>query len=74
MHAPSCAVGAVIGPLYAIMAPFRDGVGALKRPEAPPVCPKCGSHRTEVIGKTDAKKNIVRCNACGSISHAGNAA
>jgi len=55
------------------MVDFRDGVGALKRPEAPPVCPKCGSHRTEVIGKTDASKNIVRCNACGTISHTGNA-
>jgi uncharacterized Zn finger protein len=54
------------------MVHFRDGVGALKR-EAPPVCPKCGSHRTEVIGKTDANKNIVRCNACGTISSAGNA-
>ena len=50
------------------MARFKDGVEALKRPDAPPVCPKCGSHRTEVIGKTEANKNIVRCNACGTIS------
>ena len=50
------------------MVHFKDGLEALKRPEAPPVCPKCGSHRTEVIGKTETDKAIVRCNACGTIS------
>jgi uncharacterized Zn finger protein len=50
------------------MVHFKDGLEAIKRPEAPPVCPKCGSHRTEVIGKTEANKTIVRCNACGTIS------
>ena len=73
MRTPSCAVGAIIGPLDDTMVHFRDGFGALRRPEAPPVCPKCGSHRTEIIGKADANKNIVRCNACGTISHTGNA-
>jgi len=55
------------------MVRFKDGVEAIKRPEAPPVCPKCGSHRTEVIGKTEADKNIVRCNACGTISKTASA-
>ena len=32
----------------------------------PPMCPKCGSHRTEVIGlSADLKLKFVRCNACG---------
>lgn len=35
----------------------------------PPVCPKCGSHRTQVIGRLeDGRTLIVRCNACGSHS------
>lgn len=35
----------------------------------PPVCPKCGSHRTEVVGSTDAPPAIMlRCNACGERS------
>jgi len=55
------------------MVHFKDGLEAIKRPEAPPVCPKCGSHRTEVIGKTEANKTIVRCNACGTISKTANA-
>jgi len=55
------------------MARFKDGVEAIKRPDAPPVCPKCGSHRTEVIGKTEADKNIVRCNVCGTISKTASA-
>jgi len=39
------------------------------RPEVPPNCPKCGSHRTQIIGKSDdPTKQTVRCNACGAIS------
>ena len=35
----------------------------------PPVCPKCGSHRTQVVGRSDDGKTvIVRCNACGEQS------
>jgi hypothetical protein len=35
----------------------------------PPICPKCGSHRTQIIGRLeDGKTLIVRCNACGSHS------
>ncbi len=50
------------------MAQMKNELDALMRPGVPPVCPKCGSHRTEVIGKTDADKDIVRCHACGAIS------
>jgi len=35
----------------------------------PPSCPKCGSHRTEIIGRTnDGDVVIVRCHACGERS------
>jgi hypothetical protein len=35
----------------------------------PPICPKCGSHRTQVVGRSnDARSVIVRCNACGERS------
>ena len=35
----------------------------------PPLCPKCGSHRTEVVGRANDKKTVtVRCNACGERS------
>jgi hypothetical protein len=51
------------------MVNFTTNVEFLHRPEAPPVCPKCGSHRTQVIGKSDdPTKQTVRCNACGAIS------
>ncbi|MBI3400702.1 MAG: hypothetical protein HY048_04715 [Acidobacteria bacterium] len=33
------------------------------------MCPKCGSHRTEVVGRSNDLKTItVRCNACGERS------
>jgi len=54
------------------MVYFKGELGALKRPDAPPVCPKCGSHRTEVIGKADGTNQpVVRCNVCGAISNTG---
>ena len=35
----------------------------------PPICPKCGNHRTEVVGRSnDGSKLVVRCNACGERS------
>ena len=35
----------------------------------PPMCPKCGSHRTAVVGRSDdGAAVVVRCNACGSTS------
>ena len=35
----------------------------------PPTCPKCGSHRTEIVGSSrDTRTVVVRCNACGERS------
>ena len=35
----------------------------------PPICPKCGSHRTEIIGRSrDGVTVDLRCNACGARS------
>ena len=35
----------------------------------PPICPKCGSHRTVIVGRSDDGETIVlRCNACGERS------
>ena len=64
--------GPIIGTLYDTMVQFTTTLEAIKRPEAPPVCPKCGSHRTEVIGQSEGEpeKRTVRCNTCGAISAA----
>jgi hypothetical protein len=36
----------------------------------PPICPKCGSHRTEIVGRSDKGDTVIlRCNACGERSH-----
>ncbi len=45
-------------------------------PQTPPVlCPKCGSHRTEVVGKSlDDSVLVIRCNACGERSEIANPA
>jgi len=38
-------------------------------PARPPICPRCGSHRTEVVGRSaEGDAVIVRCNACGERS------
>jgi transcription elongation factor Elf1 len=51
------------------MVHFASQFEAIHLPIAPPVCPKCGSHRTQIIGKSDdPTKNTLRCNACGAIS------
>jgi hypothetical protein len=35
----------------------------------PPICPKCGSHRTEIVGfSTDRLIIVIRCSACGERS------
>jgi transcription elongation factor Elf1 len=40
---------------------------AAQRPS--PLCPKCGSHRTEIIGMSkDQKTKFLRCTVCGSHS------
>ncbi len=44
-------------------------------PKTPLLCPKCGSHRTEVVGKSlnDAVL-VIRCNGCGERSQVANPA
>jgi transposase-like protein len=37
-------------------------------PQPPHICPKCGSHRTEVVGISDRGEVVLRCNACGERS------
>jgi uncharacterized Zn finger protein len=45
-----------------------DSIGAVAQTH-PPTCPKCGSHRTEIVGRTDNGATLVlRCNACGERS------
>ena len=35
----------------------------------PPICPKCGSHRTQVVGRSnDGTTLTVRCGVCGERS------
>ena len=35
----------------------------------PPICPKCGSHRTEIVGRSNNGETVIlRCNACGERS------
>ena len=44
-----------------------DSLKAAQTP--PPVCPRCGSHRTEIVGLSDDGRTMtVRCNACGERS------
>jgi len=42
--------------------------------QPPPLCPKCGSHRTEVVGRSsNGDTLILRCHACGERSRISNA-
>jgi len=35
--------------------------------QTPVLCPKCGSHRTEIVGTSiDESIIVIRCNACGA--------
>ena len=38
-------------------------------PSVPALCPKCGSHRTVVVGRSNDSKTVtIRCGACGERS------
>jgi hypothetical protein len=40
-----------------------------ERRPVPLLCPKCGSHRTAVVGKSADEQHIaIRCSACGARS------
>ena len=50
------------------MVHYRPG-GRYAVHNPPPTCPKCGSHRTEVVGRSDDGRTLtVRCNSCGERS------
>jgi hypothetical protein len=45
------------------MAPRPDG---RYEAQTPHICPKCGSHRTEIVGRSgDGRSLSIRCNTCG---------
>jgi hypothetical protein len=60
--------GTVVAIEYDIMVHY----GRLEQPKPPvppQLCTKCGSHRTQIIGRLeDGKTLIIRCNACGAHS------
>ena len=50
--------------IVVLYGPDRQTAGNL-----PQICPKCGSHRTQIVGRLeDGKTLILRCNACGTLS------
>jgi hypothetical protein len=60
-------LGNHIATVYDIMVHY----GRPEQPKPSPLqlCTKCGSHRTQVIGRLeDGKTLIIRCNACGAHS------
>ena len=66
-------LGNHIATVYDIMVHY--GRPEQPKPSPPQRCTKCGSHRTQVIGRLeDGKTLIVRCNACGAHSTVGGSA
>ena len=62
-----CVIWRDIWTLYDIMVHYNPQRGAAQTP--PPICPKCGSHRTEIVGRSaNTDFAVVRCNACGERS------
>ena len=59
-------LGALIGHKYDLMVHYDPNIRRAAQPPSP-TCPKCGSHRTEVVDRTDDGRSItVRCNVCGA--------
>ena len=49
------------------MVHYQPGLSTLPYP--PQTCPKCGSHRTQIVGISNEGRTLVlRCNACGARS------
>jgi hypothetical protein len=56
-----------IATVYDNMVHYNTERSAAQIP--PPTCPKCGSHRTQIIGRLeDGRTLILRCNVCGAHS------
>jgi transcription elongation factor Elf1 len=61
--------GNELATVYDIMVYYRQSTLHTSTQQPPPVCPKCGSHRTQVVGRSnDAKTVVVRCSSCGERS------
>ena len=57
--------GAAFGYLYDSMVHYDLNRRAAAQ-DPPPRCPKCGSHKTEIVGiSQDMKMTYLRCAACG---------
>jgi hypothetical protein len=66
--AAMCNAGSVFATVYDIMVHYGQPEQR-KSPVPPQLCTKCGSHRTQIIGRLeDGKTLIIRCNACGAHS------
>ena len=61
--------GKTVATVWDAMVYYRQNAQAVQLP--PPICPKCGSHRTQIVGNSTDAKNIIRCNACGVRSMIG---
>jgi uncharacterized Zn finger protein len=54
------------------MVHYAPKLEAAQQP--PPLCPKCGSHRTEVVGRSSNGDTVIlRCHACGERSRISSA-
>ena len=55
--------------LYDIMVHYFNSNARFAAQAPPPLCPKCGNHRTEIVGRSaDEKTIIIRCAVCGERS------
>lgn len=49
------------------MVHYDPALAVARQP--PPICPKCGSHKTQIVGLSDDGQTVIlRCNACGERS------
>ena len=63
------AVARLLMTLYDIMVHYIKSRPKLAVQAPPRLCPKCGSHRTEIVGwSTDEKTVVVGCARCGERS------
>ena len=55
--------------LYDNMVHYFNANARFAAQAPPPLCPKCGNHRTEIVGRSaDEKTVIIRCAVCGERS------
>ena len=55
--------------LHDIVVHYFNSSARFAAQALPPLCPKCGNHRTEIVGRSaDEKVIIIRCAGCGERS------